>query len=556
VEERGGGILTIVTIGSLALIVGLPIVFVLLQAIFPHFAVGSYEAPFGGFAAAFSEGGLASLTANTLRLGITVAFASLVLSLPLALLRAGRIVPGGTYWDLLFLIPFMTPPYIGALAWMLTLQPGGYTTQLMGFNLAGVLFSFWGVVAVMTLHVFPVVYFALSRTLMTIGGRFADVGRVFGASGLRAFLRITLPLATPGIAASLLIVFALTIEEYGTPAILGRQAHFLVLVTSIEERFAEWPIDLPGAAILSIILVVLALSAYWFQHWIITRRSYVAVTGKSTADNPRIPGFWRWIALAAFSAVAFLSVFVPILAVVMTALSRTLSGGLVPGNLGLQNFREVLGNSSGGLDALMVSLGLATVAAVVTGTLGALVAYVVVRTQTRGRAVADSFSMLPNALPGMVVAVGLILAWNRDWWPIAVYNTPAVVLLAYICIMLPYPVRYASAALRQVSLSLDAAARVSGAGSFAIFRRVLLPLMAPNLLISMLLVFAVASRELVTSIMLAPPGFKTVSIFVFQQFEQGSPGVGMALSVVAIFTSTAVLVALTAFRRRTGDAGL
>lgn len=550
--RRGGDAVAAAAIATLAVVVALPLAFVLLQAVFPRFNEGSFAAPFVGVAAAFSDGDLGHLVFNTVALGAAVAAGSFLLALPLSLLRAGGQVPGGAVWDLLFLVPFMIPPYIGALAWTLTLQPAGYATQLLGFDLSGFLFSFWGIVAAMTLHLFPVVYFALSRTLMTVGSRFADVGRVFGASGPRAFFKITLPLATPGIAASLLIVFALTVEEYGTPATLGRESGFLVLVTSIEERFAEWPIDLPGAAILSLILVALALAAYLLQNWIATRRSYVIVAGKSGASAAPVslPLPYRAAVVALFVAVGLLAVALPVAAVTATALSKTLSAGLVWSNFSLDNFREVFANTTGGLDALFNSLGLATGAALGTGALGALVAYVVARTETRGRSAVDALSVLPNALPGMVVAVGLILAWNRSWWPVEVYNTPVVVLLGYICIMLPYPVRYAVAALRQVGPSLDDAARVSGAGALRIIRRVLLPLMAPNLLVAMLLVFAVASRELVTSIMLAPPGLQTVSIYVFRQFEQGSPGAGMALSVIAIFTSTAVLVLLAALRRR------
>lgn len=555
---HGGGGLAVTTILSLAIIVALPILFLVLQAIFPRFNEGSLAGPFSAFAATFAEDGLAGLVGNTLGLGLFVALGCFLLSLPLAVLRANGAVPWGTMWDILFLIPFMIPPYVAALAWMLTLQPGGFSTQMFGFHLAPFLFSFWGVVTVMILGLFPVVYFALSRTLMIIGHRFADVGRVFGASGLRAFFRITLPLSIPGIAASLLIVFALTIEEYGTPATLGRQAQFSVLVTSIEERFAEWPIDIPGAAILSLILVALALVAYNLQHWIVTRRSYIAVGGKAHDGAPTLPlaTGWRVAAVLLFALVAMLAIVIPIFAVTATAVSRTLSGGLAWSNMGLDNFREIFANTTGGLDALRNSLALATGAALATGFLGALVAYVVVRTSARGRGLADALSILPNALPGMVVAVGLILAWNRDWWPIVIYNTPMVVLLGYICIMLPYPVRYASAALRQIGPSLDAAARVSGAGSTRILRRILLPLMMPSLLVAMLLVFAIATRELVTSVMLSPPGLQTVSIYVFRQFEQGSPGAGMALSVLAIFSSTAILVALAALRRSTGETGL
>jgi iron(III) transport system permease protein len=549
-ERQGGGVILGLSLAGLAIVVGLPVLFVLLQAIFPHLSDSSFREPFGNFGAILLDERLPELFLNTLMLGLGVALGCFVFALPLAVMRGLTDLPWAGLWDLLFLIPFMVPPYIGAFAWVLTLQPAGYSTQLFGFNLGGLLFSLPGIIIVMTLHLFPVVYFALSRTLAVIGRRFADVGRVSGASPLYAFWRITLPLSLPGLAASLLLVFALTIEEYGTPSALGRRSQFLVLVTSIEEKFAEWPIDLPGAAILSLGLVALALAAFLLQHWLITRRSYIAVSGKHGQSAVISLGRWRWPVLALFAVCAFFAVVIPVGAVVLTAFSETLSGGLVWGNMGLRHFQAVFANRSGALDALWNSLWLAGVAAIGAGVLGSMTAYVTVRAQVRGRALVDGLSILPNALPGMVIAVGLILAWNRSWWPFPVYNTSIVLLLAYICLLLPYPVRYVGAGLRQVGTSLDAAARVSGAGTGRMLWKILLPLIAPNLMVAMLLVFAIASRELVASIMLAPSGMRTVATFVFNQFAQGSPGIGMALSVLAIFTSTAILVALSALYKK------
>lgn len=550
-ERQGGGVILGLSLAGLVVVVALPIFFVVLQAVFPHLTDSSFAAPFSAFATALADPRLLELFGNTLMLGLGVAAGCLLLALPLAVLRGMTDLPWGGLWDLLLLIPFMIPPYIGAFAWVLTLQPSGYSTQLLGFDAGAFLFSLPGIVVVMTLHLFPVVYFALSRTLAMIGRRFADVGRVSGASPFYAFWRITLPLSLPGLAASLLLVFALTIEEYGTPSALGKRSQFLVLVTSIEEKFAEWPIDLPGAAVLSLGLVVLALAAFLLQNWIATRRSYVAVSGKHGQMAMIELGRWRWAAVAFCAVVAGFAVVLPVGAVVLTAFSKTLSGGLSWANMGLRHFESVFANETGAMDALVNSLWLAGVAAVGAGLLGSLAAYVTVRSQMRGRGLVDGLSILPNALPGMVIAVGLILAWNRSWWPFPVYNTPIVLLLAYICLLLPYPVRYVGAGLRQVGASLDAAARVSGAGMGRTMWKVLLPLIAPNLFVAMLLVFAIASRELVASIMLAPSGMPTVATYVFNQFSQGSPGEGMALSVLAIFSSTAILVALGALYKKT-----
>ncbi len=542
--ERQGAWWTGASLFGLGLIVVLPILFVLLQAVFPRLAEDSFAAPFSHWAVIAADARLPGLLANTLLLGVGVGLACLVLALPLALLRGLTDLPAGGLWDLLFLIPFMLPPYIGAFAWVLSLQPRGYSSQIFGFSAGDFLFSPGGIVAVMVLHLFPVVYFALSRTLAAIGPRFADIGRVCGASPGYALVRTILPLSVPALLGSLLLVFALTIEEYGTPAALGRRSQFLVLVTSIEEKLAEWPIDLPGAALLSTVLMLLALAAFGLQHVIARRTPVASIGGKHTARVVFALGPWRAPAVALFAVVALIAVVLPVGAVAATAFSKTLSGGLAWDNLGWRHFAAVFSNRSGALDALMNSLALAGAAALGAGLLGGLAAFVSVRGQMRGRSLVDGLSILPTALPGMVLAVGLILAWNRSWWPIPVYNTPVVLLLAYVALLLPYPVRYVSAGLRQIGPSLDEAARVSGAGPFRLFRRILLPLVAPHFLVAMLMVFAIASRELVASVMLAPSGMKTVSTFVFNQFVQGSPGVGMALSVVAIFSTSAILVVL------------
>jgi iron(III) transport system permease protein len=538
---------------GLVVVVAVPFVFILLQAIFPELGRGSLAAPFSHLAETLRDIRLLRMTGNTLILGVGVMALSALIAVPLAVLRALFKVPGALMWDLLMLVPFMIPPYIATLGWTMALQPRGYVHQLLGFDLAPFLFSVWGIIFVMTLNTFPVIYFAVSRTVEAVGSRYADVGRVFGASGWTAFWRITLPLATPGLAASLLLVFAMAIEEYGTPAALGRRAGFDVLVTGIDLRVSDWPIDLPGAAILSLLLVVMSFGAFLIQRWILTRRSYQTTTGKPQAFEKRLLGPWTLPVIGGFALIAFLATAVPLLAILATALSRTISGGLTLGNLGLDNFLAIFTDSTGALRALGTSLSLGVAAALVTGLLGALSAYAVVKTTIRGRNLLDVLTILPNALPGIVVAVGLILAWNQPWLPITPYNTALILLLAYCCILLPQPVRYATAAFHQVGDNLEAAARVFGAGPMVAFRRILLPLILPSLLASMLLVFAVATRELVASIIVAPVGMQTISTYIWRQFEQGSVGLGMAMAFVAILITTILPIVVLSLLGKRGS---
>ena len=536
---------------ALLLLVVIPVSFVVLQAVFPHLDTSSYHAPFSAFRRVFAEPQLSGLIGTTLQVGLGVALCSGLIGIPLGALRGLFRLPCAGLWDVLFLVPFLLPPYIAALSWMLALQTNGYVQQLLPWlHLNDFLFSLPGMIVVMTLNIFPVVYFAVSRSMAASGSRLADVARIHGAGPWRAFWRITLPMALPAMASSLLLAFTLSIEEYGVPGALGSRSGILMLTTGIEQRLADWPIDLPGAAVLSLVLVAMALCAYSVQRAVLAGKNVESMTGKP-ADLTQKSLAGRTIpVMILFSLVALIAVALPLLSMLATAFSGTLSGGLALSNLTLRHFSALFAAHGDAIGALSTSLSLATGTALIAGLTGFLASWLVVVRKIRGAAWIDGLSLLPAALPGIVVGVGLILAWNRSFWPVTPYNTWGILLLAYCCLLLPYPVRYVSAALKQIGGNLDAAARVHGATAAQTLRLILLPLVFPSLLAAMMMVFAVASRELVTSLLLSPAGVQTVSVFVWRQFEQGSVGDGMAMASVAVLLSLTLMLAAFRIQQR------
>lgn len=543
------------TLATLALLVliAMPVFFILLQAIFPDFARGSLANPFSTLTLLTDNDRLLTQAINTLRLAFGVMIGCLLLGLPIGILRGLFHVPGARIWDVIFLIPFLIPPFIAAIAWMMTLQPRGYLEQLLGFNLGSFLFSFTGVAFVMTLNLFPLVYFAVSRSFELVGSRYASAARVHGAGAWRTFFQIILPLSIPAIAASLLIVFAMSIEEFGTPAALAARTGFDVLVTGIYIRLSDWPIDLSGAALGSVLLMIMVLAAFILQNWIATRRSYISQTGKPS-DLEKLPlAHWLWPVQGLFLLVALLGVVIPLLAIISTSLMGTISGGLHWNNFDFRHYEPIFQKGSRSLSAITTSGVLAITTAFITALVGGLVAYIVVRGTGAGRTLMDGLSILPNAIPAIVLAVGIILAWNSPYLPFTLYGTAFILLIAYVGILLPYPIRYAIARLRQISGSLDDAARVAGASPVLSLRHITLPMLAPALIAAMMLVFAIASRELVASIMLAPAGVRTIGTFVFAQFEQGSVQTGMAMSVIAIAITSSILLAANLWLARQGS---
>lgn len=532
--------LSVMTLALLVILVAFPLAFILLQAVFPQFSAGVFSGALSGVATLLAEPHLPTMLGGTLQVGVGVALVSALIGFPLGVARGLLNLPLPRLWDLLFLIPFLTPPYIAALSWMLVLQTNGYLQQLTGFNLNDVLFSQTGIVLVMALNIFPVVYFAVSRSLLASGQRLALVARVHGASPGRAFWHITLPMLSPSLAAGMLLTFTLAIEEYGVPAALGTRAGVLMLTTDIEKKLAEWPIDLSGASMLSVVLVTLALSAWWLQKKLTGNQDVTSITGKPTENMGADAGSFTLPIVALLGLTGFVAVILPGASMALSGVLGTLSGGVSLANLTASHYA-----------ALGTSLSLALGAACITGLLGLLAAWLVVVQKIKGHGLVDALSLMPAALPGVVVGVGLILLWNQPFWPVSPYNSWAILLLSYCCLLLPWPVRYVGSALRQLGGNLEPAARVHGASALQALRFIVLPLVSPAMLAAMLMVFAIASRELVTSLLLAPAGTQTVSVFIWRQFEQGSVGQGMAMATLTLLTGLVLMLTALGIMQRT-----
>jgi len=539
------------TLALLVILVAFPLAFILLQAVFPQFSAGVFSGALSGVATLLAEPQLPTMLGGTLQVGIGVALVSALIGFPLGVARGLLNLPLPRLWDLLFLIPFLTPPYIAALSWMLVLQTNGYLQQLTGFNLNDVLFSQTGIVLVMALNIFPVVYFAVSRSLLASGQRLALVARVHGASPGRAFWHITLPMLSPSLAAGMLLAFTLAIEEYGVPAALGTRAGVLMLTTDIEKKLAEWPIDLSGASMLSVVLVTLALSAWWLQKKLTGNQDVTSITGKPTENMGADAGSFTLPIVALLGLTGFVAVILPGASMALSGVLGTLSGGVSLANLTASHYAALFSQQGDALSALGTSLSLALGAACITGLLGLLAAWLVVVQKIKGHGLVDALSLMPAALPGVVVGVGLILLWNQPFWPVSPYNSWAILLLSYCCLLLPWPVRYVGSALRQLGGNLEPAARVHGASALQALRFIVLPLVSPAMLAAMLMVFAIASRELVTSLLLAPAGTQTVSVFIWRQFEQGSVGQGMAMATLTLLTGLVLMLTALGIMQRT-----
>lgn len=488
----------------------------------------------------------AQMIFNSLLLGLLVVIVSTIIAAPLAYLFSRTRFAKYRFFDIIFMIPFMTPPYIASMGWILFMQKRGLLQQLIpaAAGSENWFFTLGGLVLVMSLHVFPFMLTILKNAMLNIPSSLEEAGAVFGASFGSRLRKIFMPLISGNYAIGALLVFVKTIAEYGTPATLGKRIGYYVFTTEIHRYATVAPIDFGKSAVLASVLVGVCIMMWFLQNYVTSRRSYNLVSGKGSRFTElklhtpaKILG-WAYIAV-----VLLLSVGIPYFSVISTSLIDLRGYGFRPGNFTFQHYIDLFTENEKGIRALGNSLILAVSAATICAVLGTLIVIAVRKSRSKLGKVVEVVGLLPEMLPGIVLVIGIMLFWNRIYNVIPLYNTLGIMILAYVVLFLPYTIQYVTSSFTQISGSLEAAARVFGGSPGYIFRRVTLPLIMKGVFAGWTMTFIIAFRELVTASLIAPPNTLVVSTYIVREFEQGSVSVGMAMAVLCVlFTTTALLI--------------
>lgn len=488
----------------------------------------------------------AQMIFSSLLLGVLVVIGSTIIAAPLAYLFSRTRFARYRAFDIIFMIPFMTPPYIASMGWILFMQKRGLLQQLIP-SAAGSenwFFTLGGLVLVMSLHVFPFMLTILKNAMLNIPSSLEEAGAVFGASFGGRLRKIFMPLISGNYAIGALLVFVKTIAEYGTPATLGKRIGYYVFTTEIHRYATVAPIDFGKSAVLASVLVGVCLVMWFLQNYVTSRRSYNLVSGKGSRFAEvklRLPA--KILGWAYIAAVLLLSVGVPYFSVISTSLINLRGYGFRPGNFTFQHYIELFTENEKGIKALGNSLILAVSAATICAVLGTLIVIAVRKSRSKLGKVVEVVGLLPEMLPGIVLVIGIMLFWSQIYSVIPLYNTLGIMILAYVVLFLPYTIQYVTSSFTQISGSLEAAARVFGGSPFYIFRRVTLPLIMKGVFAGWTMTFIISFRELVTASLIAPPNTLVVSTYIVREFEQGSVSVGMAMAVLCVlFTTTALLI--------------
>ncbi len=491
---------------------------------------------------------------NSLLLGILVVLGATVISFPLAFIFSRTSFSKYRFFDIIFMIPFMTPPYIASMGWILFMQKRGLLQQLLPFTrgMEKLFFTPAGLVLVMSLHVFPFMYTMLKNAMLDIPPSLEEAGCVFGAGFFKRFGKINLPLLSGNYAIAALLVFVKTLSEYGTPATLGRRIGFDVFTIQIHRYATVAPVNFNKSASLSAILALICL-ILWFSQNYITEHTKWNLVGSRTArlNEAKSSKALNCVCAVFIGLVVFFSIVIPYFSVISTSLIKLRGWGLSKGNFTFANYINLFTENTKAIKALINSLFLAVSSACVCAVLGTAVCLCGRNSKSKLKKVTEAISLLPEMLPGIVLILGIMIFWNRIYKIIPLYNTMGIMVLAYVVLFLPYTVQYVNSSLMQISPSLIFAGKICGANSSYILRKITIPLIFKGIASGWMMTFIISFRELVTASLISPPDVLVVSTFIVREFEQGSVSSGMAMAVICVlFTTTSLLILNTLLAKK------
>ncbi|OFX26791.1 MAG: ABC transporter permease [Armatimonadetes bacterium RBG_16_67_12] len=461
---------------------------------------------------------------NSLLVGVCTAAASVGLGFAYAYTLVRTAVPLKRVLHVLAILPIVSPPFVSSIAIILLFGRGGIITSgllgLRDFNIYG----FKGLLLAQVMTFAPVAYLVLRGVLEGIDPTLEDAALNLGAARSTVFRRVTLPLAVPGVTSAFLVVFIESLADFGNPLLLAGSAFPVLSVQAYLQITGMF--NLRAGAALSVLLLIPSVAAFLIYRAIIGRRRYVTVTGKPGRSSLKAtsPGA-KWLLFGVTLAVAALVVMFYAV-IVVGALARTWG---VDNRPSLDALRYVL---SVGMDTIKDTLAIAVVSTPVSGLLGMIIAFLVVRKRFPGRGALELTSLLNFALPGTVVGIGYILAFNQR--PLLLTGTMVILMACFVFRYVPVGIQSGIAVLRQIDPAIEEAAQNLGASSALTFRRVTLPLIRPAFFSALVFAFVRAMTAISAAVFLVSANWNLMTVQILSEVGSGRYNAAAAYSIVLL----------------------
>lgn len=486
---------------------------------------------------------------NSILLGTSVGLAGTALGFVFAYAVTRLSMPG---WlkaavSAVTMLPLISPPFTSSIALTLSLGPNGILLEFFGlgnFNFYG----FWGTFISETLTFFPVAFMTLSTILARIDPNLEDAAYSLGASSFKVFRSVTLPLAAPGIANAFLLVFSCSLADFATPQVLGGHS-FPVLPTQAYLQITGM-YDFKGGSALSFMLLIPAIAVYLLQRYWIGRKSYVTVSGKAGGrSSVRGPG--PLLTTSIVGAVTLVSVFILYLYAIILSASLVRIWG-INNELTFEHYSYVF---TYGMKAIKDTLLIACIGTPLGGLLAVLVGYAAARLKVRGHRTLETVSLLNYTLPGTVVGIAYIIAFNDK--PIVLTGTLYILVAAYVFRYSSAGIRNVIAALTQIDPSIEEASRSLGASAVKTFTSVTVPLVLPAILAGMRYLFIHSMTAISATIFLVSVHWTLITTRILECMTELQFAQACAFSIVLIglvFIASGVMNVIARVFCRNGDA--
>jgi iron(III) transport system permease protein len=489
---------------------------------------------------------------NTLTVSFAATVMALVFGFVMAWILARTNVPGRHLFEQMMAVPYYLTPLLGALAWSMLGSPeSGFINQVWrAFGGSGHLIDIntpYGIAWVMALFEGSVAFVMIAAVMKSMDPVLEEASQVMGASRLRTMLRITLPLVVPGVLGAGIFVFAEMLGSFAVALVLGLPNRYYVITTAIYQLIQQYPPKIQVAAAMGVSLFAVMFVMLFLYRRIVMGGSYVTITGK--AFRPRVAdvGRLRFILLGVCVVYLLAAVALPVSTLLYASVQKIAVAFPQPDNFTLDNFRSAmtmnaarsaLGNS------LLLGFGTATIGVV----LMALLAWLIYRSRLPGSALIEYVVMFPQAVPRLVFAFGMMWAWIV--FPIPIYGTLWLLLIAYLTVFLPLGVRTIAGVMLQIDKSLEECAQMCGASWSFRMRTIMVPLLIPGLIAAWLLLFIASVRELGASILLMGPNSKVITPSIVESWFGTSSELTATLALIQTLVVAIAMIVLIAVTRR------
>src|SRR6478752_3701517 len=470
-----------------------------------------------------------------------------VVAAPISWLVSRTDMPGRQTIRALVTASFVTPPFLGAVAWELLAAPNSGLLNQFYRYLTGAedplfdIYSLTGLIFVISCYTFPFVFVLVANALDNMPGELEDASAILGGKAWTTARRVTIPLALPALVAGALIAFLQAMTLFGSPAILALPAGFHTMTTKIWSLF-QYPPKLELAAAAAVPLLVLTILLLRGQKFLLGRRGFSVVGGKYGAPRSIELGRWRWVALMFCLFVLLSPVFLPYLALLNAAFSPNATTLVTPSTLTLHNIVFVFTELSSTQLALKNTVILGAATATIGTLLALVIAYVTTRRVIAGARVLGFLATAPVAVPGIVLGVGLFLSYTRP--PFVLYGTLWILLIAFLTINLPSAYQQLQAAFATVHPELEDASRILGATRLQSLRQITAPLLRTGVIATWCFIFIGVMRELSAAIVLFTSQTKVLSVLIYDLNESGDLAAISVLGIAMLVITFAVVLAV------------